>query len=88
MSAADDASLGRLTSLYTEYVEDFEPNVVDLAHTLLSRRSTLTRSVFLIARTNEEVIAKLKSGSLEIKTKRQESYREIAFVYTGQGAQW
>ena len=88
VSASDDISLKRLLFLYAKYIETSKPSIYDLAHTLLGRRSTLTRSVFLVARSNEEITAKLKSASLKTNTKHVENLGEAVFIYTGQGAQW
>lgn len=88
MSAADDTSLEQLLSRFADYVEASKPSLPDLANTLLSRRSTLKRSVFFVAQTHEEAVAKLRSGSLIPRTTREEGFQEVAFVYTGQGAQW
>lgn len=88
MSAADDHSLEQLLSQFADYVEASKPSLPDLANTLLSRRSTLKRSVFFVARTHEEVVAKLKSGSFKIRTTWEACSQEVVFIYTGQGAQW
>lgn len=88
VSAADDTSLEQLLSRFADYVEASKPSLPDLANTLLSRRSTLKRSVFFVAQTHEEAVAKLRSGSLIPRTTREEGFQEVAFVYTGQGAQW
>ena len=88
VSAADDVSLEQLLSRFANYVEASQPNLPDLPNTLLSRRSTLKRSIFFVAQTHEEAIAKLKARSFETRTTRKESDQEVAFVYTGQGAQW
>lgn len=88
VSAADDVSLEQLLSRFTDYVEASQPNLPDLANTLLSRRSTLKRSIFFVAQTHEEAIAQLKARSFETRTTRKEGDQEVAFVYTGQGAQW
>lgn len=82
VSAANDRSLEQLL------LRSAKPSLPDLANTLLSRRSTLTRSVFFVAQTHEEAVAKLKSGSFKAQTTRKAGSQEVAFVYTGQGAQW
>ena len=88
VSAADDLSLEQLLSRFADYVETSKPSLPDLANTLLSRRSTLKRSVFFTAQTHEEAVEKLKSRSFKSRTTREEGSQEVAFVYTGQGAQW
>ncbi|MCJ1465537.1 hypothetical protein MMC07_004155 [Pseudocyphellaria aurata] len=88
VSAADDDSVERLLLRFADYVETSKPSLPDLANTLLSRRSTLRRSVFFVARTHEEAVAKLRPGPSKIRTTLEEVSQEVAFVYTGQGAQW
>ena len=87
VSAADEQSLKALSEDYANYIERTKPDIHDLAHTLLSRRSILRKSFFLTAKSLDEVIVKLRSPS-NIQTKGSEGSTKVLFVFTGQGAQW
>ncbi|KAI9718693.1 MAG: Type I Iterative PKS [Candelaria pacifica] len=88
VSAADRESLRRLSLKYADYVESKKPNLDDLAHTLLSRRSTLKYSLFLTASTYEVLLYKLRDQTLKTYTKGTGDVKKVAFLFTGQGAQW
>src|SRR3569833_507237 len=87
-SAASDASLSELVDRYAHYVTDKRPSLVSLAHTLLARRSTHKRSAVLTASTADELVDGLKTRRYQIHNKAESSARNVAFVFTGQGAQW
>lgn len=87
-SASDESSLKAMCERYAEYVDKTRPNIYDLAHTLLSRRSTLRKSICFTAKTLGEVISNLRSQSLNVQTKDCIGDKKILFVFTGQGAQW
>ena len=88
VSAADESSLKAVCERYAEYVDKTRPNIYDLAHTLLSRRSMLRKSICFTAKTLDEVISNLKSETLSVQTKDSIGEKKILFVFTGQGAQW
>ncbi|RDW69731.1 hypothetical protein BP6252_08751 [Coleophoma cylindrospora] len=88
LSAADEDSLLRLCGLYAEFIGKKKPNIHDLAHTLLSRRSLLRYSASFSAKTADEIIQKLSSKSFEVQMRGQRSITNVVFVFTGQGAQW
>ncbi len=88
VSAADEPALRRISSKYADYVESKRPDLCDLAYTLLSRRSTLKRSLFLTASTHESLNRKLRDENWKIYTKGTQDVKEVAFLFTGQGAQW
>ena len=88
VSAADELSLETLCGRYADYIEKKRPNIHDLAHTLLSRRSTLRRSVCFTAKTLDEILSILRSPSQNVQKKDSESDKQVLFVFTGQGAQW
>ena len=88
VSAEDKNALRRLCLRYADYLISKSPNLHDLAFTLLSRRSTLTYSLFFSACTNMEVIKKFKDETLQSYTKSNLSASKVVFVFTGQGAQW
>lgn len=88
VSAADEDSLRSLKLDYATYAETRTPRIQDLAYTLLSRRSTLRKSIYFTARTLEEAISKLRSDAHPIHTKSSNGTGEVVLVFTGQGAQW
>lgn len=91
MSAATDSALGALAQSYANYVERRNPPLGDLAHTSLSRRSTLKKSLFLTASDHSELIDKLRNwdtGPSKILSLTNVTSRTVGFVFTGQGAQW
>ena len=88
VSAADEQSLKALCEDYADYIERTRPNIHSLAHTLLSRRSTLRKSIFLTANCLDGIIVKLRAPSNNIQTKGSEGFKKVLFVFTGQGAQW
>lgn len=91
VSATTEPALGALAVAYADYVESRTPSLGDLAHTLLSRRSTLKKSLFLTASTHSELIDKLKNwetGSSKPLNRTNTKSRRVGFVFTGQGAQW
>ena len=88
ISAADEDSLRSLRLAYAIYAEQRRPRLQDLAHTLLSRRSTMRKSIYFTASTLEEAIDGLRSDAPTVHTKSSKAAGEVVFVFTGQGAQW
>ena len=88
VSAADDVSLRQNTQSWAEYVDASNPALSDLAHTMLSCRSTLRKSIFFTAGSREEVVAALRKNGHNIHAKPGEVKRGLVFLFTGQGAQW
>ncbi|MCJ1284085.1 hypothetical protein MMC26_003416 [Xylographa opegraphella] len=82
-SAHDKPTLMRNLDAYSN-IED-TVNLPDLAYTLASRRSKLSFRTFGICRTQSLQVDILKASHTVIKTKDPAS---VAFVFTGQGAQW
>lgn len=91
VSAANELSLGALATSYAHYVESRKPSLSDLAHTLLARRSTLKKSLFLTVSSHSELVKKLrgwKDGPSKPLSRTSLKSQSIGFVFTGQGAQW
>ena len=88
VSAADDGSLRQFSSKLAEYIERCSPNLQDLAYTLLSRRSTLRKSVFFVARTHNNTVKALRDNTSSIITTNSKHSTKLVFLFTGQGAQW
>ncbi|KAL9609780.1 MAG: hypothetical protein Q9167_005476 [Letrouitia subvulpina] len=91
ISAASEFSLQRLATIYADYVSTSQPTLDRLAYTLFVRRSTLKKSLFLIATNHGDFVEKLRScqtGSTRIYSRVSLPSQSIGFVFTGQGAQW
>ena len=88
VSAADDASLRQFSLRLAAYMERCTPNLQDLAYTLLSRRSTLRKSIFFVSKTHENTVKALRACTSSIITTNSKRGTKIVFLFTGQGAQW
>ena len=90
-SANDETALkSRLKDLVI-YLEQHPPAfqgalLPNLAYTLGQRRSTLSWKVAVPASLSHELISAISSNALTLR--RSASQPNIAFVFTGQGAQW
>lgn len=90
-SAADEAGLSRLATLYGQHIANHkgcndDSVLQDLAFTLYSRRTSLPWKSFVITdsvsalRRIEKVLSKpVQASTIKLK---------VGFVFTGQGAQW
>lgn len=90
-SAADEKSLIRLitsyTSHFTNHAENLGPDYLeDLAFTLNHRRSVLPWKSYVVADSIEQ-LTKLEDGASK-PLLSPTSKPKLAFVFTGQGAQW
>lgn len=92
-SAADKDGLKRLASVFSVHlstvlktVKNHEVYFRDLAYTLACKRSLLRWRSFALASCTEELKNNLEQRSLTAV--RSKNAPEIAFVFTGQGAQW
>ena len=90
-SAMDENSLKRLSSLYDSYFTSLDPTKGSdgyfdaLVHTLNNRRTSLLWRSFALARS----VSELQSQGLKLsKPRRMKSNPQLAFCFTGQGAQW
>ena len=88
VSAASNDALRRLLLKYADYVETRRPNLVDMAYTLLCRRSNLRDSVFFTASSQEELVRKLRAGNPRIYATVNKPMKKAILLFTGQGAQW
>lgn len=88
VSAADDVSLEQTSLRFAEYVQVSKPVLRDLAHTMLGRRSTLRKSIFITASSHEGVVAALRADNHNVYPKPSEANKGLIFLFTGQGAQW
>lgn len=88
VSAATVTSLKSLANIYADYVEQRQPPLSDLAHTLFARRSTLQQSLLVTATSHQDLVNKLRDGSTKHLTRRNKPIQKVGFIFTGQGAQW
>lgn len=88
ISAADDVALKQNSLTFAKYVESSKPVLYDLAHTMFASRSTLRKSIFFTAASHEEVVAALRRDDHRVYMKPTKVYRELIYIFTGQGAQW
>ena len=98
LSARDEAALERLRQSYSKYVTDVaekassgqsfdEPSYLDsLAYTLGCRRSVFPSRSFVLASSLPEL--KEAFAVKQLSSTKSTAVPRIAFVFTGQGAQW
>jgi acyl transferase domain-containing protein/NADPH:quinone reductase-like Zn-dependent oxidoreductase/NADP-dependent 3-hydroxy acid dehydrogenase YdfG len=90
-STKDQAGIKRIATTYADWLGDNSKEEAsffcNLAYTLASRRSHLDFRSYAVASTAVELQEQLKKGLMKLpRSSRQES--NLAFVFTGQGAQW
>ncbi|ORY58750.1 uncharacterized protein BCR38DRAFT_413069 [Pseudomassariella vexata] len=88
VSASSQSSLKKMTEEYAQYVEVAKPQLQDIAYTLLSRRSTLKNTLFVTAATHEELAMELRRDDWMASIQPDRVVKNVAFIFTGQGAQW
>ncbi|EFX00060.1 polyketide synthase [Grosmannia clavigera kw1407] len=92
LSANDEASARRAVSQLTVYLEQhpevFQKELLrNLAYTLNERRSQLGWRVGLVASSGRQLVEVLSAAETK-PVRRPQQPPKLAFVYTGQGAQW
>ncbi|KAG5953604.1 Type I Iterative PKS [Claviceps sorghi] len=92
LCANDEASVKKMTSKLSIYLEQhpeiFEKRIFnDIAYTLCERRSHLSWRVAITASSCNDLAASLNSMK-SLPKRALSSSPKMAFVYTGQGAQW
>jgi acyl transferase domain-containing protein len=92
-SAYDEGGLSRLSARYQEYLQnpssDAEEYLDNFSYTLSSRRSNLPWKSFLVSKSASGLQASLAGGLLSKPIRSSASLDPtLAFVFTGQGAQW
>ncbi|TAQ90647.1 hypothetical protein B7494_g1069 [Chlorociboria aeruginascens] len=89
-TAHEQAGVERLGRTYADYLKErdrFDGQLLErLAYTLASRRSILAWKSFCIATSTDELYNNLSEGLVAIQ--RASHMPRLAFVFTGQGAQW
>ncbi|KAI1144939.1 hypothetical protein F4825DRAFT_467740 [Nemania diffusa] len=91
-SSADDSGIGRLKEIWKQYLdqlptsqENEETYLRDLAYTLACRRTHFLWRTFSVAKGGDKMHDLI--GQLSIPVKAASS-PNLAFMFTGQGAQW
>ena len=91
-SAADEAGLKRLNSLYANHLsrptiqQQSKIYLENLEHTLSAKRSSLRWRCSVVARSIQGLQQALNTDTP--KSIRSTSTQKIAYIFTGQGAQW
>lgn len=88
ISALTTTALGRMKENLATYCEREQPDLQQLAYTLGNRRSTMSKTTFLIARNQQQLLASLKAESAKILEKPVGTSPALILIFTGQGAQW
>lgn len=88
VSAIDNVSLSANSLAHSGYTEKTRPDLQDLAHTLLCRRSNMRKSRFFSASNHDEAVMSFQGGSHGAILTDSDSSKRVVFVFTGQGAQW
>ncbi|WP_394840360.1 SDR family NAD(P)-dependent oxidoreductase [Pendulispora rubella] len=94
MSAKTDSGLRGQAARLREHMEAHpEFKLVDLAHSLVTTRSSFERRAVVVARTREAVLAALDALSAgnahaDVVVGDADTAGKIAFVFPGQGSQW
>ena len=88
-SASDEDGLRRWESAYREYFEalqvhDEDKLLQDLSHTLSKHRSLLPLRSFTVAKSFQDIASGLRLS----RPIRSAKAPKVAFIFTGQGAQW
>ncbi|KAL2759081.1 hypothetical protein ACRALDRAFT_1040872 [Sodiomyces alcalophilus JCM 7366] len=85
-SAPDEGGARRVSHSYERYIRELRPSTVaDLAYTLAVRRSDFTWKSFVVAGGNLDASTGQLTSTAPVKAT---SNRQVAFVFTGQGAQY
>ncbi|KAG8169993.1 hypothetical protein KVR01_000738 [Diaporthe batatas] len=93
-SAQDRAGFVRIGQSLVEHLDSLGPcastpeYLADLAHTLALARSGLAWKGSCLAESAAELVEQLSTGLDEHVTRDPRKHPRIAFVFTGQGAQW
>ncbi|XWW98486.1 hypothetical protein V2A60_006486 [Cordyceps javanica] len=95
LSSRDEAGVARTAKILGAYLEtrkdEHDPGYLpSVAHTLSFRRSELEHRSFVVADSVGDLAHKLAmpSSSMPRAARRSARHNRVAFVFTGQGAQW
>ncbi|KAI0972147.1 lovastatin nonaketide synthase [Xylaria arbuscula] len=84
-SGADQTSVRCLSEAYVRYIEKNRQDLANTAYTLSARRSHLSWRSFVVASPNDEVAS---SDKVPIDPVLATGNPQVAFIFTGQGAQY
>ncbi|OJJ67662.1 hypothetical protein ASPBRDRAFT_68861 [Aspergillus brasiliensis CBS 101740] len=87
LSTHDKAGLDRTTKKWTQAL-DMSSDLTDLAHTMATRRSKLGFRSFAVADSLPSLHEAMARGLPSFPRARRQQQTSLAFVCTGQGAQW
>ncbi|OJJ47400.1 hypothetical protein ASPZODRAFT_2129214 [Penicilliopsis zonata CBS 506.65] len=89
-STQDQAGLARTTARWIQFLQrQSEPHagLIDLAYTM-ARRSQLAFRSFAVADSQTSLAARLQQGLPSFPRASRTTQANVAFIFTGQGAQW
>ncbi|KAJ5692438.1 hypothetical protein N7462_001861 [Penicillium macrosclerotiorum] len=92
-STFDKAGLDRMATKWTSFLQTrleagFDEHLQSMAYTMDSRRSKLPFRSFAVADSESQLCEVLKKGLPEFPRASRSTSSNLAFVFTGQGAQW
>ena len=85
LSSYDKDGISRLCKAYTQYLPSLQDSLYDLSFTLAAKRSHFNWRMAIVADSSESLQNALSEAP---KIERVAAETGIAFVFTGQGAQW
>lgn len=85
-SAPGNQALTRLVARYQQYAASSHHQVVDVAYTLAQRRTVFERRAFAVADSLTDLHEELQNGAKQYL--RASKLNGLAWIFTGQGAQW
>ena len=88
LTAHTESVLYRMKDLLGTYCERKRPDLQRLAYTLGNRRSTMAKTTFFVAQTDQELLLCLKGQSAKISRRPNTASKDVLLLFTGQGAQW
>jgi len=93
VSADSESALARSREDLASYLSASSIRIADVSYTSLLRRSLLRKSQFFVASSTTDLIQRLRAEANNtlpaiMTSQSNESSKRLAFVLTGQGAQW
>ena len=91
LSAKAPEALHALTQRYADYLSTYQGHLADLCRSAYQARSHFQHRLAMVVRSTEDAQAQLASfaqGSALAGQSRPHHHRKIAFLFTGQGAQY
>ncbi|KAE8153646.1 hypothetical protein BDV25DRAFT_136765 [Aspergillus avenaceus] len=92
-STHDKAGLGRMGQKWSNFLRErvrsrSPPSLQDMAYTMFARRSHLAFRTFAVVTSLEQMLGAMDQGLPTFQRAGRSNQSNLAFVFTGQGAQW